>query len=195
MRLRIERGAYYGTTDDRADRWYIVDRDAEAVDRRGPGHATRREAREARDLILWRTSEDAIECQCTSGCCTELATTTNECLALCEGCTEYAVDDDGEVHCAHCDDDVEYVTEGYYRLRPPEMPAADPAGAWSCYWATALDDEGPVSRHATRDDAEQAVAAHDWPPPGDRTDYRCGYEVRRLVDGRWVDPDEEDAVA
>jgi len=40
----INRGAYFGTTDDRADRWYIERIDADCVDRCGPGYRTRREA-------------------------------------------------------------------------------------------------------------------------------------------------------
>lgn len=39
-------GSYYGTPDDRADRWYIVDREAEFLDKRGPGYKTEKEALE-----------------------------------------------------------------------------------------------------------------------------------------------------
>ena len=39
--------------------------------------------------------------------------------------------------------------------------------------------------------AEQAVAAKDWPGPGDSTHYLCGYVVRELVEGEWVCPEEE----
>ena len=49
---RIERGAYQGTTDDRLDRWYPQRPDRDAIDRRGPGYATLREAREAIDEHL-----------------------------------------------------------------------------------------------------------------------------------------------
>lgn len=46
----IERGAYQGTTDDRHDRWYVYRIDTHnAVDRRGSGYRTRREALEALD--------------------------------------------------------------------------------------------------------------------------------------------------
>ena len=49
----IERGAYTGTTDDRRDRWYVYRLDAyHAVDRRGPGFATRRAALEALEYHL-----------------------------------------------------------------------------------------------------------------------------------------------
>ena len=44
----IERGAYTGTTDDRADRWYAYRMDTyHAVDHRGAGYGTRAEAIEA----------------------------------------------------------------------------------------------------------------------------------------------------
>lgn len=41
----VERGAFSGTTDDRADRWYVYRLSTyHAVDRRGVGYRTRREA-------------------------------------------------------------------------------------------------------------------------------------------------------
>ncbi len=44
----VEKGAYYGTSDDRADRWYAYRWDVyRAIDRRGPGFRTRWEAIEA----------------------------------------------------------------------------------------------------------------------------------------------------
>lgn len=46
---RVVRGAYQGTSDDRADRWYVEREDATVVDRRGPGHATVGEALEDAD--------------------------------------------------------------------------------------------------------------------------------------------------
>lgn len=39
----VRRGNYYGSTDDRADRWY-ADQDGHPIDHRGRGHATRKEA-------------------------------------------------------------------------------------------------------------------------------------------------------
>ena len=51
----IERGAYQGTTDDRLDRWYVQHPDRDAIDRRGPGYATLREAREAIDQFATLT--------------------------------------------------------------------------------------------------------------------------------------------
>ena len=43
----VARGAYHGTTDDRADRWYVAHNDDEMIDRRGDGYRTQREAWEA----------------------------------------------------------------------------------------------------------------------------------------------------
>lgn len=41
----VERGAYIGTCDDRADRWYAYKLGTyDAIDRRGRGHRTRRDA-------------------------------------------------------------------------------------------------------------------------------------------------------
>ncbi len=40
----VGRGAYYGTTDDRADRWYVWPTAGVMIDRRGSGHATMRDA-------------------------------------------------------------------------------------------------------------------------------------------------------
>lgn len=41
---RLTRGAYHGTVDDRADRWYWDDTHSTVVDRRGAGFATKAEA-------------------------------------------------------------------------------------------------------------------------------------------------------
>ena len=48
----VNRGSYMGTTDDRLDRWYIERTDADAVDRRGRGYRTRREALAEIDRIV-----------------------------------------------------------------------------------------------------------------------------------------------
>lgn len=48
----IERGAYEGTSDDRADRWYWTCPEADAVDRTGRGYATQREAQAAVDAHI-----------------------------------------------------------------------------------------------------------------------------------------------
>lgn len=124
-------------------------------------------------------------CGCSCGC-SEPATCTDDAGGpACAECADYTVDDDGDVHCSRMDD-VEIVTEScagsqtrsYVRLKPPTMPEADPNGCWALYWSTAADDAHVVARFATREKAEQAVAAKDWPPPGDHTRYLCGYEVR-----------------
>lgn len=46
IRYRITRGDYYGTTDNRADRWYIDAIDG-PVDRPGKGYRTARLAKDA----------------------------------------------------------------------------------------------------------------------------------------------------
>ena len=131
-------------------------------------------------------------CECTAcGGCAELATTTDSMVGLCDTCADYTVDADGTVYCARCDE-VEVVIEScgaggqlrsYARMVPPDMPDTDPDGVWGCVWEEGFegDKDIVVSRHSTRDAAEQAVAAHDWPPPGDHTQYICGYVVRRLL--------------
>jgi hypothetical protein len=140
------------------------------------------------------------ECACVACGCSEPATCTDDGgTEVCDACSEYTVDSDGDVHCSNMDD-VEVVTEScgagfqtrsYVRLKPPEMPEEDPEGEWACYWDTVGNDAHVVSRHTTRDEAEQAVASHDWPRPGDHTQYLCGYAVRQLVDGDWIMPEED----
>lgn len=68
----------------------------------------------------------------------------------------------------------------------------DPKGAYCVYWETALDDEHVVDRYA---EYEQAVAAAELENqklhashPGS---LLCGYSVRELVDGEWVEVDDE----
>jgi hypothetical protein len=135
-------------------------------------------------------SDVTTRCACLSCGCEELATHYDSDAGdrVCEACIDYVCDDDGEVYCSR-NDATEYVQDGsrsYLRLAPPEMPEEDPEGEWACYWGTCGDDAHVVSRHSSRGEAEQAVKAHDWPPPGDHTKYLCGYEVRELVDDEWV---------
>ena len=40
----VVQGEYHGTTDDRADRWYLQNDREHSVDRRGKGFATKQEA-------------------------------------------------------------------------------------------------------------------------------------------------------
>lgn len=116
---------------------------------------------------------------------------------VCDACADYTLGGNGDVICSR-HPDAEVVSEScgaagqmrtYVRLRAPAMPEPDPDGEWCVYWDTVGDDPGVIARYATRADAEQAVAAHDWPPPGDHTAYLCGYKVRTLVDGEWVAAD------
>ena len=141
---------------------------------------------------------DKDKCECGCGC-GEDATTSDGGVSLCGACAEYVVaPESGEVICSR-DPRVEEVTEyggvgaearSYWRLRPPVAPAPDPDGEWACYWHTVGDGSRVVTRHATEADAAQAVAARDWPAPGDHTSYLCGYEVRQWDGTRWVVPAE-----
>lgn len=58
MGYDIVRGAYYGTTDDRADRWYLQDR-SDVVDRRGPGY-------ERLQLVADALTHEITHCECGS---------------------------------------------------------------------------------------------------------------------------------
>lgn len=46
-RYDVIEGSYTGTSDDVAGRWYIVDTEGDAVDKRGRGYATREDALDA----------------------------------------------------------------------------------------------------------------------------------------------------
>lgn len=136
----------------------------------------------------------AIYCGCDACGCDELATTTDEGIPVCAECAVTASSDTGEVVCLRCPD-TEIVHDGghsYLRISPPPMPEEDPEGEFALYWDTVGDDSGVVARFATREEAEQAAAAKDWPGPTDHTRYLCGYTVRVLVDGEWANPSEED---
>ena len=137
------------------------------------------------------------ECECGCGC-GAAATTSDGGVPLCAECAECHVDpESGEVLCSH-DPRTEEITvccgaggqaRSYRRFRPPVAPAVAPDGEWACYWATAGYGSRVVTRHATEADAAQAVAARDWPSPGDGTHYLCGYEVRRWDGTGWVAPE------
>ena len=48
----LVRGAYIGTCDDRADRWYVEHESDTIIDRRGAGYATKKDAYDAIDSKL-----------------------------------------------------------------------------------------------------------------------------------------------
>lgn len=136
------------------------------------------------------------ECVCTGCGCTNLATTTDDGgVPVCSECVDYAVDDNGDVVCARTDSDkLETVTEccgaggqtrSYVRLLPPDEPETDDDGQYALWWETVGDDTHLVARYATLDAAQQALAAKDWPAPGDHTNYLCGYGVREMVNDEW----------
>jgi hypothetical protein len=65
----------------------------------------------------------------------------------------------------------------------------DRNGEWCVYWTTALDDSGPCDRYSTREAAEAGAVLADKKlrqyHPGH---LLCGYEVRCLVDSKWIKP-------
>jgi hypothetical protein len=79
-------------------------------------------------------------------------------------------------------------------LRTQQEEAAgepDPEGEWCVYWVTALEDSGPRERYETREQAEAACnIANDDLHRHNPGDLLCGFSVRCLVDGEWVDPEE-----
>jgi len=123
------------------------------------------------------------KCECACGCLHE-GTQQDESYWVCDECAAYALDDDGEVVCSRTGR-VE-ATEHGYRLIPPEMPRSDPDGKWAVWWETVGNDAHLCERYASREAAEQAIAAHDWPAPDDHTHYMCGYGVRVMVRGKWI---------
>jgi hypothetical protein len=141
------------------------------------------------------------ECECA--CCEHdepAVTTDGGGNPVCEACEDYTCDGDGEVVCGN-DPRAETVSEScgaggqtrtYVRLKPPEMPEERADGEYALYWETVGSDARVIARFASAGEASQAVAAKDWPRPGDHTNYLCGYSVRRLADGEWVHLEDED---
>lgn len=131
------------------------------------------------------------KCVCVACDCSEPATGTDDGgEEVCDACSNYTTDDDGDVHCSNCED-TEVVSDSWgrsiTRIKPPEEPEEDSDGDWACYWKTVGNESRVVARYGTKESAEQAVAAKDWPKPSDSsTQYLCGYCVRELVDGEWV---------
>lgn len=69
----------------------------------------------------------------------------------------------------------------------------DPRGEWCVWWGTVGDDAHVVARYATGEAAIAAAAIaneklHAQHPGGH---LLCGHEVRCLVDGQWVEADED----
>ena len=69
----------------------------------------------------------------------------------------------------------------------------DPTGEWCVWWSTVGDDSHCVERYPTFEAASAAAALaneqlHDTHPGGN---LLCGHEVRSLVDGDWVEIDDE----
>lgn len=89
------------------------------------------------------------------------------------------------------DEDAETMLD---RLRTEAVGDPDPEGEWCVWWDTALDDSGAVERYpsceaagARADQMNDGLAANN---PG--THLLCGYTVRMLNEGRWVEPCQED---
>jgi hypothetical protein len=49
-RFTVVEGSYWGTSDDVAGRWYIVDRDGDIIDKRGRGQSYRDARAGAKEL-------------------------------------------------------------------------------------------------------------------------------------------------
>ena len=81
--------------------------------------------------------------------------------------------------------------EDYLHRRRTESAELDPEGEWAVYWETALDDEHVVSRHPTQMAAEAAAFIHEQKLVASNPGVlRCGYSVRKLVDGEWIDTED-----
>jgi hypothetical protein len=139
------------------------------------------------------------QCSCSCGCDEPATYTDDGGNACCAACAEYTTTYDGETICSR-DERTEIITEScgagnqtrsYVRVKPPVMPEIDEDGEYALYWDTVGNESHVVARFTTRADAEQAVAAKDWPGPSDHTDYLCAYTVRQLVAGEWMPITEE----
>lgn len=115
------------------------------------------------------------------------------------GDTAYATEDAARAAAeAYADERHEAQTgedaEGYLARRLSERAGEpDPDGEWGCYWSTVGDGSEVRERYESREQAEAAVESaneqlHAANPGGQ---LLCGYEVRRLVDGRWIEPEQE----
>ena len=99
-----------------------------------------------------------------------------------------------EEFAAECDDGDGTENAEEYLARKTRERAGEPSatGEYCMYWETSLDDSGPSERYET---AEQAEAAANLANDGLRAanpggNLLCGFAVRQLVDGEWVQIEE-----
>lgn len=165
IREAVEALAKCGVTD-RSD----VRRVVENIDRHagyeGVGGAafwelsSNRDDEQLHDLPGWP------ECECASGCSEPATTTDDSSTPVCGGCSEYVVDEEGDVHCASCDGDVEVTTDSWGHsvvvLSKPEEVSQVEAGAvvrfrnpYGCD-----RDWSVVEYYSTLEDAKRAAAYH-----------------------------------
>lgn len=77
------------------------------------------------------------------------------------------------------------------RLLAERAGKPDAHGRWCVYWETSLDDEGPCDRYTTREQAEAAAASsNDELHAHNPGALLCGYSVRHLEHGEWVESEE-----
>ena len=77
-----------------------------------------------------------------------------------------------------------------YLDRKTRERAGEPSatGEYCVYWDTSLDDSGPRERYETAEQAEAAanLANDDLRASNPGGNLLCGFGVRQLVDGEWV---------
>src|SRR5690348_12317489 len=92
-------------------------------------------------VIEWQSDQGCgaphgldIVCECGCGCGEPAILRDHDSGGkLCDACSQWATDDDGEVVCSRSGD-VEEVVDGnhsYYRAAPPPMPAESPEGEYA----------------------------------------------------------------
>jgi hypothetical protein len=105
---------------------------------------------------------------------------------------EAAAEDFADEH-HEADDEDENAAEYLKRQLEETAGEPDPEGEYCVYWDTSGDDEGPGKRYASPEAATAAAelanqGLHKHNPGGN---LLCGYEPRRLVNGKWIGLDEE----
>lgn len=90
-------------------------------------------------------------------------------------------------------DEDESAEEYIARLREERATEdEDPSGEWCVYWQTSGDDDHVVQRYASPEGAACAAALKNAGLKAQHPGHLlCGYEVRSLVDGEWVESDHE----